>query len=105
RQGNDVGPQYRSAIFFRDEADKALALEVKTEVTEAKIWPNPIVTTLEPLATFFVAEDYHQDYFARFEKASPAERMKFNAGYCSAVVAPKVLEFRRKFATRLKSGS
>lgn len=104
RQGNDVGTQYRSAIFYRNEAEKALARDVMREVAAAKIWKDPIVTTLEPLTEFYVAEDYHQDYFAKFEKASAAERATMNAGYCQVVIAPKVLEFRKKFASRLKGG-
>lgn len=104
RQGNDVGTQYRSAVFYRNEAEKALAQDVMREVAAAKIWKDPIVTTLEPLTEFYVAEEYHQDYFAKFEKASAAERSTMNAGYCQVVIAPKVLEFRKKFASRLKGG-
>ena len=105
RQGNDVGTQYRSAIFYSSGAEKALAQEVIAEVTKEKIWRDPIVTTLEPLKEFFVAEEYHRDYFVKFERATPAQRAKMNASYCAAVVAPKVLEFRRKYAGRLKKSS
>lgn len=105
RQGNDVGTQYRSAIFYSSGAEKTLAQEVMAEVTKEKLWKDPIVTTLEPLKEFFVAEEYHQDYFVKFEKATPAQRAKMNASYCAAVVAPKVLEFRRKYAGRLKKSS
>lgn len=105
RQGNDVGTQYRSAIFYSSGAEKTLAQEVMAEVTRERIWRDPIVTTLEPLKEFFVAEEYHQDYFVKFERATPAQRAKMNASYCAAVVAPKVLEFRRKYAGRLKKSS
>lgn len=105
RQGNDVGTQYRSAIFYSSGAEKTLAQEVMAEVAKERIWRDPIVTTLEPLKEFFVAEEYHQDYFVKFERATPAQRAKMNASYCAAVVAPKVLEFRRKYAGRLKKSS
>lgn len=105
RQGNDVGTQYRSAIFYSSGAEKTLAQEVMAEVTRERIWRDPIVTTLEPLKEFFVAEEYHQDYYVKFERATPAQRAKMNASYCAAVVAPKVLEFRRKYAGRLKKSS
>ena len=102
KQGYDVGTQYRSAIFFANDAEKKLAQEVMAEVTKEKIWKDPLVTTLEPLTEFYVAEDYHQDYYKKFQSATPEQRAKMNAGYCNAVVVPKVLEFRRKFASRLK---
>lgn len=102
RQGNDVGPQYRSAIFFTGEEEKATAEKIKREIEEAKIWPNPIVTTLEPLRNYTKAEDYHQDYFRRFETGSPATQAGMNAGYCRVVIEPKVRKFRQKFADRLK---
>lgn len=104
RQGPDVGTQYRSAIFYRDAAEKNLAEEVMAEIAREGIWPGKIVTSIEPLLNYTKAEAYHQDYFARFEKASEAEKMKFNAGYCSAVVAPKVQKFREKFAHLRKNG-
>ncbi len=102
QQGGDYGTQYRSAIFYANEAEKALAESVIKEVTDAKIWKDKIVTTLEPLTVFYPAEDYHQDYYVKYEKASPAERSTMNAGYCQVVIAPKVLEFRKKYAKRLK---
>lgn len=102
RQGHDVGTQYRSAIFYSSGAEKTLAQEVITEITKEKLWKDPLVTTLEPLKEFYVAEEYHQDYYVKFENATPAQRAKMNAGYCSAVVAPKVLEFRRKYSSRIK---
>jgi len=102
RQGPDVGPQYRSAVFYASPEDKALALKVRDEIVAKKIWKNPIVTTFEPLKNYTRAEEYHQDYFAKYEKASPIEQMKMNAGYCSVVIQPKVLKFRKEYAGRLK---
>lgn len=102
RQGNDEGTQYRSAIFTTNDEEKRLAEKVRDEVARAKIWDDPIVTSIEPLRNYTRAEDYHQDYFTKFEKASEAERRSMNAGYCSAVVAPKVIHFREMYAKRLK---
>lgn len=102
KQGGDVGTQYRSAIFYKDEAEKSLAESVIKEIERDKIWSKPIVTTLEPLTTFYPAEDYHQDYFKKFEKATPEERLNMNAGYCSAVIEPKVAKFRTKYRDKLK---
>lgn len=102
RQGNDVGTQYRSAIFFANEEEKALAQRIKDEITREKLWKDPIVTTLEPLKNYTRAEDYHQNYFVRFEKASPMERMKMNSGYCQVIIEPKVRKFRKQFADRLR---
>ena len=92
RQGADVGTQYRSAIFYHDDAQKATAMAVMAEVTAEKIWPNPLVTELAPLAKFYPAEEYHQDYFAR----NPGQP------YCQVVVAPKVSKFRKQFIGKLK---
>jgi peptide-methionine (S)-S-oxide reductase len=92
RQGADVGTQYRSAIFYHDDAQKATAEDVMAEVTAEKIWPNPLVTELEPLAKFYPAEEYHQDYFAR----NPSQP------YCQVVVAPKVSKFRKQYVGMLK---
>ena len=92
RQGADVGTQYRSAIFYHDEAQRADAEAVIRELTEAKLWPNPIVTEVTKFEKFYVAEDYHQEYFAN----NPYQP------YCMAVVAPKVVKFRKHFVDRLK---
>jgi peptide-methionine (S)-S-oxide reductase len=92
RQGADVGTQYRSAIFYHDDAQKATAEDVMAEVTAEKIWPNPLVTELAPLAKFYPAEEYHQDYFAR----NPSQP------YCQVVVAPKVSKFRKQYVGMLK---
>lgn len=92
RQGNDVGTQYRSAIFFHDDEQKKTAGEVIQELAEARLWDDPIVTELVPLGEFFPAEDYHQEYFTN----NPWQP------YCRAVVAPKVTKFRKQFVERLK---
>jgi peptide-methionine (S)-S-oxide reductase len=92
RQGNDVGPQYRSAIFFADAAGKAAA---ERAIARAQAhWDAPIVTRLEPAGRWWPAEAYHQDYFARVGTSNP---------YCAVVVAPKLAKFRKSFAHRLKS--
>ena len=92
RQGNDVGPQYRSIIFAHSAAQDATAREVMAEVAAAGIYDDPIVTELVPEAPFWPAEPEHHDYFAR----NPW------SGYCRAVVAPKVVKFRKIFADRVK---
>jgi peptide-methionine (S)-S-oxide reductase len=92
RQGADVGTQYRSVILYRDEAQKQIASEVIREIEAEKIWDKPLVTQLVPFEAFYIAEDYHQEYF----KKNPYQ------GYCQMVVAPKVAKFRQKFAARLK---
>jgi peptide-methionine (S)-S-oxide reductase len=102
RQGPDEGTQYRSAIFFTNDEEKAAAQKIKAEIEKSKIWDDPIVTSIEPLKNYTRAEEYHQDYYAKYEKASEAERMTMNSGYCSAIVAPKVLHFREMYAAKLK---
>ena len=102
RQGPDTGTQYRSAIFYSNDEEKALAKKVIAEVEAEKLYSKPIVTTLEPLGAYYAAEKYHQNYFSRFEKASDNEKMSMNAGYCSAIISPKVSKFRHKYADKLK---
>jgi peptide-methionine (S)-S-oxide reductase len=92
RQGNDVGTQYRSAIFYHDDEQKRVAAEVIKEVTEEGVYDNPIVTEVVPFEEFWPAENYHQEYFLN----NP------NQPYCAAVVAPKVVKFRKKFVDKLK---
>ncbi len=92
RQGNDVGSSYRSAIFYHDEKQKQVAEEVIKEVTAEGVYDKPIVTEVTPFDKFYIAENYHQEYFAN----NP------NQPYCAAVVAPKVAKFRQKFVNRLK---
>jgi peptide-methionine (S)-S-oxide reductase len=92
RQGHDVGSQYRSAIFYHSPDQKAVAEDMIAAFTKEKVFDNPIVTEIVPAGPFYVAEDYHQEYFAR----NPTQ------GYCVAVVNPKVAKFRKLFATKLK---
>jgi peptide-methionine (S)-S-oxide reductase len=92
RQGADVGPQYRSAIFFHSGEQKRVAEAVMAEIADAGVWNGPLVTELVPSTDFYPAEPEHQDYFAR----NPW------SGYCRAVVAPKVQKFRKTFADRVK---
>ncbi|MFN3597196.1 MAG: peptide-methionine (S)-S-oxide reductase MsrA [Rubricoccaceae bacterium] len=91
RQGADVGTQYRSVVFYADEAQRAAAEQVIAEFTAEGVYSDPIVTELAPLPEFFPAEDYHQDYFARHPEQP----------YCQAVIAPKVAKLRRHFFDRL----
>ena len=95
RQGNDVGTQYRSAIFYHNPEQKRTAEEIRDEIAAAGIYDDPIVTEITPFDRFWPAEDYHQEYFAN----NP------NQPYCAAVVAPKVAKFRRKYAARLKKSA
>ena len=92
RQGADVGTQYRSAIFYHDLDQKAAAEQLIGELNQQHIWEKPIVTEIAKFDRFFVAEDYHQEYFAN----NPYQP------YCMAVVAPKVAKFRKHFIDRLK---
>jgi peptide-methionine (S)-S-oxide reductase len=92
RQGNDVGPQYRSAIFYHDDEQKRIAEEKIEEFDNKDMWSDPIVTEVTELETFYRAEDYHQDYYEN----NP------NQGYCRIVIQPKVAKFRKKFMDKLK---
>lgn len=92
QQGYDVGTQYRSAIFYHSAEQKATAEQTIKELTDAKLWKDPIVTQIEPLPAFYPAEDYHQEYFER----NP------NQSYCRAIVAPKVAKARSHFIQQLK---
>jgi peptide-methionine (S)-S-oxide reductase len=93
RQGNDAGTQYRSAIFYHSPEQKKTAEDVIAAFTKDKVYDNPIVTEVVPAGPFYVAEDYHQEYFAR----NPSQ------GYCAYVVGPKVAKFRKQFAAKLKA--
>ena len=92
RQGHDMGTQYRSAIFYHNEAQNIIAREVIKEINDARIWNAPVVTELKPYTKFHSAEDYHRDYF----ELHPQQN------YCQAVIAPKVAQFRQKWANKLK---
>jgi peptide-methionine (S)-S-oxide reductase len=93
RQGNDVGTQYRSAIFFHTPEQERDAREVVDKLTREKLFRDPIVTEIAPASQFFQAEDYHQEYFERVGARNP---------YCSYVIEPKVAKFRKHFVDRLK---
>jgi peptide-methionine (S)-S-oxide reductase len=92
RQGGDVGTQYRSGIYFHTPEQKETAESLIKELNEQKIWNAPIVTQVEALSNFYMAENYHQEYFAN----NP------NQPYCMAVVAPKVAKFRKHYLELLK---
>jgi peptide-methionine (S)-S-oxide reductase len=92
RQGADVGTQYRSAVFFHDEEQKAAAEKVIAELDKSGDFDDPIVTTLEEMKIFYPAEDYHQDYFAQ-NPGNP---------YCRAVVGPKVSKFMKRYKEMTK---
>jgi len=92
RQGADVGPQYRSIIFYDSPEQKAAAEQALADLDSKGVWRAPIVTELVPLEKFYPAEDYHRDYFER----NPRQR------YCQIVIAPKVAKFRKEHLARLK---
>lgn len=91
RQGADVGTQYRSAIFYHSDEQRQIAEQLVRELSEQQVFRNPIVTEIVPATTFYPAEDYHQEYFAR----NPFQP------YCQFVVAPKVAKFHKLFATKV----
>jgi peptide-methionine (S)-S-oxide reductase len=93
RQGADVGTQYRSVVLYHSPEQKRAAEEMIAELTASGVWPNPIVTQVAPLETFYPAEDYHQGYF----RNNPGQ------GYCQVVVAPKVAKFRKQFTGRWRA--
>ena len=95
RQGADIGTQYRSAIFYHDERQRAVAEELIKNLNETDAWDEPIVTQVVPLDRFYPAEDYHREYFTRNPEHA----------YCQTVVSPKVGKFRRRWANRLKGRS
>jgi peptide-methionine (S)-S-oxide reductase len=95
RQGNDIGTQYRSAIFYHNEEQRQLAAFYKEKLDKSGAYPNPIVTTLEPLAEFYVAEDYHQNYFNN----------NSDQPYCAFVIQPKLDKFREAFKDKLKTAN
>jgi peptide-methionine (S)-S-oxide reductase len=92
RQGADVGPQYRSAIFSHSPEQKVVAEKTIADISAAKIWNNPIVTEVTKFEAFYKAEDYHQRYYER----NP------NQAYCRMVIEPKVIKFRKQFFSKLK---
>lgn len=92
RQGNDIGQQYRSAIFYHDDTEKEKAEYYIRRLNEEKVYNRPIVTTLEPYTAFYIAEDYHQNYF----NLNPEQ------AYCQYVIVPKLDKFKKVFKGRLK---
>ena len=92
RQGNDVGPQYRSVIFYHNEKQKEVAEKAIRLFTEEKVYDRPIVTEVVPFKKFYVAEDYHQNYYNRNK----------SQGYCQYIITPKLEKFRKIFKDQLK---
>lgn len=92
RQGNDVGPQYRSVIFYANDSQKEQAEKIVAELNEAQAYQAPIVTTIAPLGEFYVAEDYHMNYYNRNR----------NQPYCMLVISPKLKKFKEKFTSLIK---
>ena len=95
RQGNDIGTQYRSIIFYHSATQHETANSMIAKLQSEKAWRAPVVTEVRPVAPFFTAEEYHQHYFSR----NPGQ------GYCQAVVAPKLAKFRKNFAARLRKST
>ena len=91
QQGNDIGPQYRSVVFFHNKQQEDLAKKYINELNAAKAWPNPIVTTVEAFEKFYAAENYHQNYYNNNK----------NQGYCRYVIGPKLEKFEKVFADKL----
>lgn len=92
RQGADAGPQYRSVVFYHNDAQKARAEKYKTELDKSGAWDNPIVTTLEKFDVFYPAEEYHQNYYNN----------NTGQGYCQFVIRPKLEKFEKVFKDKLK---
>ena len=93
RQGNDVGTQYRSAVFYNSQSQKDIALKIKNDLESKKVYPNPIVTEITPIKNFYHAEEYHKDYYDN-NKTVP---------YCSYVIDPKISKLLTKFSSSLKA--
>ena len=92
RQGNDIGPQYRSAIFYHNDKQKEIATAYKKKIDESGAFSSPIVTEIEPAAKFYPAEKYHQNYY----KNNPGD------SYCAVMIGPKIAKIRKVFASELK---
>jgi peptide-methionine (S)-S-oxide reductase len=92
RQGNDVGPQYRSAVFYHNDEQRQKAEYYKTELDKSGSFPKPIVTVIEPIKNFYPAEDYHQNYYNN----------NSNQPYCYFVIKPKLEKFQKVFKTKAK---
>jgi peptide-methionine (S)-S-oxide reductase len=92
RQGNDVGTQYRSVVFYHNEDQKKHAVEIKDRLNREKVFPNPIVTEISPASTYYIAENYHQEYYD----------LNGNEPYCTYVIKPKLDKFKKTFSDILK---
>ncbi len=92
RQGNDVGTQYRSVIFYHNDEQKKIAEHYKNELNKSGAWKDPVITEISPFKKFYQAEEYHQHYFER----------NLYQGYCSFIIAPKVEKFEKAFVEKLK---
>lgn len=92
RQGNDIGTQYRSVVFYHNQQQKELAEKYKAELNKSGAWDNPVITTLEPMKFFYPAEDYHQNYY----------NANTGQGYCQFVIKPKLEKFEKVFKSKLK---
>lgn len=95
RQGPDEGTQYRSAIFYHSDAQKAAADQAIRDLVAARVWRDPIVTEVAPFHTFYKAEDYHQEYF----------KLHGEQPYCRAIISPKVAKFRARYRGKLKTSA
>ncbi len=93
RQGGDMGTQYRSVVFYNSDEQRRQAQQAIADLNAARTWPNPVVTAVEPAGKFFVAEDYHQEYFAN----NPSQP------YCLMTIPPKLKKLRQKFEEKLKA--
>jgi peptide-methionine (S)-S-oxide reductase len=93
RQGNDTGEQYRSVIFYADEEQQRISEDVIAEMTAAKVFPEPIVTAVEPASTFYKAEGYHQNYYNENSRQP----------YCMFVISPKLAKLEKKFGAKLQA--
>lgn len=93
QQGNDIGTQYRSGIFYSDDTQKQIAEQSKHDAEAEKIWPDPIVTEIVPLRTFYKAEGYHQNYYNNTRSKNP---------YCTIVIDPKIQKLKKDFSEKLK---
>lgn len=93
RQGGDTGTQYRSAIYYHDDEQKRTAEQKVAELSNKKLWDDPIVTEIAPLTEYYFAEEYHRDYYER----------NTSAGYCRVVIAPKIAKARSHFLEKLKA--
>lgn len=91
RQGNDIGPQYRSVVFYHDDDQKQSAERIRNELGESGAFENPIVTEIQPFTKFFKAEDYHQNYF----------NLNSNQPYCAYVIQPKMEKFKKVFRDKM----